>query len=84
MQKQNLNAEWTPPDDKTLSTICPNEIVVAGIYLRLFVANPGWTVRRPKEFLIELMDTCLLLMSKEKPDVSLLYFIFKYLKPIIF
>ncbi|KAK6624832.1 hypothetical protein RUM44_011696 [Polyplax serrata] len=72
MQSQNANAEWTPPDDKTVSTICPNEVVVAGVYLRLFVANPGWSVRRPKEFLTELMDFCLSLMSKEKTDADLL------------
>lgn len=76
IQKQNPNAEWTPPDDKTISSVCPNEIIVAGVYLRLFVANPGWTVRRPKEFLIELMDFCLNLMSKEKTDASLKFFRF--------
>jgi DnaJ family protein C protein 13 len=40
------------------------------VYLRLFVANPGWVVRRPKEFLSELMNTCLGIMNKEKLDVS--------------
>lgn len=70
LQKENPHAEWSLPDDQIFSAVCPNEVVVAGVYLRLFVANPGWTIRRPKDFLIELMDTCLSLMSKEKTDVS--------------
>lgn len=82
MQSQNANAEWTPPDDKTVSTICPNEVVVAGVYLRLFVANPGWSVRRPKEFLTELMDFCLSLMSKEKTDVSCLFSVLAIVHPL--
>lgn len=70
IQKDNPNAEWAVPDDKVLIASGPNEVVVAGVYLRLFVANPGWAVRRPKEFLNELMETCLSLMNKEKTDVS--------------
>lgn len=33
-----------------------NEIVVAGVYLRLFVSNPAWTLRKPKQFLSDLLD----------------------------
>jgi DnaJ family protein C protein 13 len=31
-----------------------NEIVVSGVYIRLFVANPGWVLRKPREFLADL------------------------------
>jgi DnaJ family protein C protein 13 len=62
---------WQLPDDTTVAApTAPAEPVVGGVYLRLFVANPGWVVRRPKEFLSELMDTCLGLMNREKLDVS--------------
>lgn len=62
---------WRLPDDTTIAApTSPGEPVVGGVYLRLFVANPGWVVRRPKEFLSELMDTCLGIMNKEKLDVS--------------
>ena len=27
------------------------QIVVSGVYLRLFVANPGWVLRKPKQFM---------------------------------
>jgi DnaJ family protein C protein 13 len=61
---------WQLPDDATIAAPTTAEPVVGGVYLRLFVANPGWVVRRPKEFLSELMDTCLGLMNREKLDVS--------------
>jgi DnaJ family protein C protein 13 len=33
-----------------------NEIVVCGVFLRLFIANPGWVLRKPKEFLTDLFE----------------------------
>jgi DnaJ family protein C protein 13 len=70
-QKQNPQVTWRLPDDATIAApTSPGEPVVGGVYLHLFLANPGWVMRRPKEFLSELMDTCLGLMNKEKLDVS--------------
>ncbi|XP_067003788.2 dnaJ homolog subfamily C member 13 [Anabrus simplex] len=72
-QRQNPKVNWRLPEDSSIVTSAnPNELVVAGVYLRLFVDNPGWVLRKPKEFLAELLDTCFNLMSKEKPDVELL------------
>jgi DnaJ family protein C protein 13 len=70
-QKRNSQVTWRLPDDAALAAPTRSgEPIVGGVYLRLFVGNPGWVVRRPKEFLSELMDTCLALMNKEKLDVS--------------
>ena len=33
-----------------------NEIVVSGVFIRLFIANPGWVLRKPKEFLTDLFE----------------------------
>jgi DnaJ homolog subfamily C member 13 len=33
-----------------------SELVVAGVYIRLFIANPGWVLRKPKEFLTDLFE----------------------------
>lgn len=33
-----------------------NELVVSGVFIRLFIANPGWVLRRPKEFLVDLFE----------------------------
>ncbi|KAJ8925386.1 hypothetical protein NQ315_009217 [Exocentrus adspersus] len=72
-QSLNPSIIWKMPDTNGLTSIAsPNEIVVAGVYLRIFIANPGWTLRKPKEFLSELMETCLTLMTKEKLNVELL------------
>lgn len=70
-QLQNPSAPWRPPDTNGLTNLAtPDEVVVGGVYLRIFIANPAWTLRRPKEFLSELMETCLGLMAKDKPNVS--------------
>lgn len=71
-QGQNPSAVWKVPDTNGLSNLSqPNEFMVGGVYLRIFIANPAWTLRKPKEFLSELMETCLNLMSKDKTNVSL-------------
>lgn len=54
------------PDTSLLISSPTNETIVAGVYLRLFNNNPGWNVRKPKEFLSELLDTCIGSMTKEK------------------
>lgn len=41
------------------------ELVVGGVFLRLFVANPGWVVRRPREFLVELLDRLATLITPD-------------------
>lgn len=42
-------------DDEETQRIRQNELVIGGVYVRLLIANPGWVVRRPKEFLTELL-----------------------------
>ncbi|XP_019866686.2 dnaJ homolog subfamily C member 13 [Aethina tumida] len=70
-QGQNPSAVWKVPDTNGLSNLSqPNEFMVGGVYLRIFIANPAWTLRKPKEFLSELMETCLNLMSKDKTNVD--------------
>ena len=40
------------------------QFVVSGVYLiRLFVANPGWVLRKPKHFMEDLLENMLTLMS---------------------
>ena len=47
------------------------ELVVGGVFLRLFIANPGWVLRKPKEFLTELLEVWSKLIAVTNPDVSL-------------
>lgn len=53
-QKQNPDYQWKDPD--MLADITTNELVVSGVYLKLYAANPGWTLRRPRQFLSDLLD----------------------------
>ncbi|CAG9813597.1 unnamed protein product [Phaedon cochleariae] len=72
-QSSNASAPWKMPDTNGLTNIAmPNEICIAGVYLRIFISNPSWALRKPREFLTELLETCLNLMSKDKPEVELL------------
>jgi DnaJ family protein C protein 13 len=33
-----------------------NELVVSGVFIRLFILNPGWVLRKPREFLVDLFE----------------------------
>lgn len=70
LQRRNPNAVLKLPDTQSNIDIATNEPVVGGVYLRLFIGSPAWALRKPKDFLSELMDTTLTLMSKDKTDVS--------------
>lgn len=71
LQCLNPNAVLKLPETPNNLDHITNEPLVGGVYLRLFISSPAWAVRKPKEFLSELMDTALNLMSKEKADVSI-------------
>lgn len=64
--RQNPKGVIKLPDTSLILLSPANDTIVAGVYLRLFNNNPGWNVRRPKEFLSELLDTCISFMTKEK------------------
>lgn len=73
LQSQNTGISWRIPENNGLGNLVdPNEVVIGGVYLRLFIANPAWTLRKPREFLSELMETCLNLMVKDKIEVHFL------------
>ncbi len=46
-----------------------NELVISGIYVRLFVANPGWVLRKPREFLTDLLEEAIRLMENKQQDI---------------
>ena len=60
------------PEDVNLSHGADpnNELIVSGIYIRLFIANPGWVVRKPMEFLTDLMESSLQIMKSSSPDLQ--------------
>lgn len=76
-QQQDPSAVWVVPDERVCEAnvrVGPGaggELVVGGVHLKLFLANPGWALRRPKEFLIELLDSCQALMARDPTNVRL-------------
>ncbi len=49
-----------------------NELVISGIYVRLFIANPGWVLRKPREFLSDLLENALQIMQSSTPNLETL------------
>ncbi|XP_030387822.1 dnaJ homolog subfamily C member 13 isoform X2 [Scaptodrosophila lebanonensis] len=70
LQKANDRQVWKDPE--ILKDIVSNEIVVAGVYLRLFVSNPAWTLRKPKQFLSDLLDFVVEQISKSSSEKDVL------------
>ena len=69
-QRENTEAKWSFREDyEVVYTNVQGELVVGGVFLRLFIANPGWVLRKPKEFLTELLETWSQLTSMTNPDV---------------
>ena len=59
-QKQSSETLWSVPENFQLSLEdVSGEVVVSGVYLRLFAANPGWVLRRPKQFMEDLLENML-------------------------
>lgn len=74
LHEMQLSQPQTPfklPDEGVLPADVTSEVVVAGVYLRLFNQNPGWNVRRPKEFLSELLDSCIKIMAKDQVQIGI-------------
>jgi len=68
-QHTNPSAQFKLDDEfKVVNHELSKEITVSGVYLRLFVQNPSWVLRRPKEFLTDLMDNFQTLLTKKEPD----------------
>lgn len=47
------------------------ELEVGGVFLRIFIAQPGWVLRKPRDFLVSLLETLTELLEKNHPNVSL-------------
>ncbi|KAM7345045.1 receptor mediated endocytosis 8 isoform 2-T2 [Cochliomyia hominivorax] len=69
---QKINPKHLWKDPEILKDIVSNEVVVAGVYLRLFVANPAWTLRKPKQFLSDLLDFVVEQISKSSSEKDIL------------
>ncbi|CAI4221283.1 unnamed protein product [Auanema sp. JU1783] len=72
-QKIDPDTKWnvTLSDDScAYSDSVSGELIVGGVFVRLFVANPAWAVRHPRQFATELIEKVLDLMKKPGDDLS--------------
>ncbi|CAD5210525.1 unnamed protein product [Bursaphelenchus xylophilus] len=75
-QSRDLNAKWSQTlqntNDQTTaySSTIAGELIVGGVFIRLFNQNPSWIVRHPKQFATELMESVLELMQKPNENLQ--------------
>ena len=73
MQKEDPLSAWRLPEDFTVAySEIDGEVEVGGVYLRLYINQPSWVLRRPKEFLIAILDRFCLLCDMQSPDGQVL------------
>lgn len=71
------------PDFNLLDAFDQEELVIAGVYLRLFNQNPTWVLRKPRDFLTELMNAFQAMIKSTKIDQTRLETITVALKNLL-
>ena len=63
---------WNAPADEIQKAqdFVSNELVISGVYVRLFIANPGWVLRKPREFLSDLLEKGLQNIQSTNPNLE--------------
>lgn len=59
-----------PEDFTVVFGEAEGEVAVGGVFLRIFIAQPTWVLRKPREFLIALLEKLTELLEKNNPHVS--------------
>ena len=68
--KTNPEGSWAQDDVQIDHGVNSGELVISGIYVRLFIANPGWVLRKPREFLTDLLENAINTMKSQNPDLQ--------------
>ncbi|XP_058231751.1 dnaJ homolog subfamily C member 13-like isoform X4 [Hemibagrus wyckioides] len=69
LQKDNPDVNWKLPEDFMISYAAgQGELEVGGVFLRIFIAQPGWVLRKPRDFLVSLLDALTELLEKNHPN----------------
>uniref|UniRef100_A0A6Q2XCL8 J domain-containing protein n=1 Tax=Esox lucius TaxID=8010 RepID=A0A6Q2XCL8_ESOLU len=68
-QKDNPDVNWRLPEEFTVPYGAgQGELAVGGVFLRIFIAQPGWVLRKPREFLVSLLEILTELYEKNNPN----------------
>ncbi|KFO32708.1 DnaJ like protein subfamily C member 13, partial [Fukomys damarensis] len=67
-QQDNPDINWKLPEDfAVVFGEAEGELAVGGVFLRIFIAQPAWVLRKPREFLIALLEKLTELLEKNSP-----------------
>ncbi|KAF2075665.1 hypothetical protein CYY_003038 [Polysphondylium violaceum] len=69
VSNNTLNVQWKlPSEDFTITYgVGGDELIIGGVYISLFLKQPGWSLRNPRKFLLEVFDNLLRYASVELP-----------------
>ncbi|KAJ8268464.1 hypothetical protein COCON_G00136360 [Conger conger] len=68
-QRDNPDVNWKLPEDFSVEhSAGQEELAVGGVFLRIFIAQPAWVLRKPREFLVSLLETLTELLEKNNPN----------------
>uniref|UniRef100_A0A8C7E5M7 DnaJ heat shock protein family (Hsp40) member C13 n=1 Tax=Naja naja TaxID=35670 RepID=A0A8C7E5M7_NAJNA len=68
LQRDNPDINWKLPEDfAVVYGEAEGELSVGGVFLRIFIAQPAWVLRKPREFLIALLEKFTELLEKNNP-----------------
>lgn len=68
-QCDNPDVNWKLPEDFTIvHGEASDELSVGGVFLRIFIAQPGWVLRKPREFLVALLEKLTDLLEASNPN----------------
>lgn len=59
-----------PEDFSVVYSNLEGEISVGGVYLRIFISQPTWVLRKPREFMVALLEKFTELLQSKNPNVS--------------
>lgn len=67
-QQDNPDVNWKLPEDfAVVFGEAEGELAVGGVFLRIFIAQPAWVLRKPREFLTALLEKLTELLEKNSP-----------------
>lgn len=68
-----LYNQQLPEDFAVVYGEAEGELSVGGVFLRIFIAQPAWVLRKPREFLIALLEKFTELLEKNNPHVRWIF-----------
>lgn len=67
-QRDNPDVDWKLPENFSVAyNEAEGELCVGGVFLRIFISQPAWVLRKPREFLVTLLEKLTELLEKNNP-----------------